>query len=84
MENSVQNFTIIKYQTKNLLVILIDSVFRTIKNHYPQVLLEKCKYVVKGKSMSECITNDLEIPHDSDRKDSDEENSNAENSDEEN
>ena len=32
-----------------LSVILIDSVFRTGKNYYPQVFLEECKYVVKEK-----------------------------------
>ena len=32
-----------------LLVILIDSVFRTGKNYYPQVYLEECKYVTKEK-----------------------------------
>ena len=31
------------------LIILIDSVFRTGKNYYPQVFLEECKYVVKEK-----------------------------------
>ena len=30
-------------------VILIDSVFRTGKNYYPQVVLEDCKYFVKEK-----------------------------------
>ena len=30
-----------------LSVILIDSVFRTGKNYYPQVFLDKYKYVVK-------------------------------------
>ena len=30
-----------------LSVILIDSVYRTGKNYYPQVLLEECKHVVK-------------------------------------
>ena len=30
-----------------LSVILIDSVFRTGNNYYPQVFLEECKYVVK-------------------------------------
>ena len=30
-----------------LSVILIDFVFRTGKNYYPQVLLEECKYIVK-------------------------------------
>ena len=32
-----------------LLVILIDSVYRTGKNYYPRVLLEECKYVAKEK-----------------------------------
>ena len=65
-------------------VILIDSVFRTGKNYYPQVFLEECKYFVKGKKMPEYITGDIEISADSDREDSDEESSNEENSDEEN
>ena len=30
-----------------LSVILINSVFRTIKNYHPIVFLEECKYVVK-------------------------------------
>ena len=30
-------------------VILIDSVFTTGKNYYPQVLLEECKYVAKER-----------------------------------
>ena len=32
--------------------ILNDSVFRTDKNYYPQVFLEKCRYVVKEKKDS--------------------------------
>ena len=32
-----------------LSVILIDSVFRTEDNYYPQVFLEECKYVLKRK-----------------------------------
>ena len=35
-----------------LSVILLDSVFRTGKNYYPQVFLEECKYVVKEKKRS--------------------------------
>ena len=34
-----------------LSVILIDSVFRTGKNYYPQVFLEECKHVIKEKSI---------------------------------
>ena len=69
MEKSTQIFVIIKYQKKVLSlclsVILIDSVFRTGKNHYPQVFLERCKYVVKEKKMPEYITDDIEISSDS-------------------
>ena len=32
-----------------LSVILIDSVFRTSNNYYPQLFLAECKYVVKKK-----------------------------------
>ena len=65
--------------------ILIDSVFRTCKNYYPQVFLGEYKYVVKEKKMPEYITDDKEISSDdSDREDSDEQNSNEENYNEEN
>ena len=57
-----------------LSVILIDSVFRTRKNHYPQVFLEKCKYVVQKKQMPEYIADDIKTSSDSDRENSDEEN----------
>ena len=30
-----------------LLVIFIDSVFRTCTNYYPQALLENCKHIVQ-------------------------------------
>ena len=54
---------------------MIDSVFTTGKNYYPQVFLEECKHVVKERKMPEYITNDIEISSDcSDREDSDEEN----------
>ena len=43
-----------------LSVILIDSVFRTSKNYYPQLFLEECKYVIKEK-ISEYITDNIEI-----------------------
>ena len=36
-----------------LSVILIDSVYRTGKNSYPQVYLEKYKYVIKEKKIPE-------------------------------
>ena len=64
---------------------MIDSVFRTDKNYYPQVILEECKYIVKEKKIPEYITEKIEIfSDDSDRENSDDGNSNEENSDEEN
>ena len=67
-----------------LLAILIDSVFRTGKNYYPQLFLEECKYDVKEKKMSKYIIEDLEYSSDeSDKEDSKKKNSNEENSDEE-
>ena len=60
-----------------LLVILISSVFRTVKSYYLQVFLEKCKYVVKKKNILEYITEDIKFfSDDFDREGSDEENSN--------
>ena len=38
-----------------LSVILIDSVFRTGKNYYPKMFLEKCKCIIKEKKMPEYI-----------------------------
>ena len=65
-----------------LCVILIDSVYRSGKNYYPQVFLEECKYDVKEKKMSKYITEDTKIF--SDEENSDQENSDKENSDQEN
>ena len=42
-------------------VKLIDSAFTKGKNYYPQVFLEKCKYIVKVKKRSKLIIDDLEI-----------------------
>ena len=58
-----------------LTVVLINSVYRKAENYYPQVFLEKCKYVVKEKTMSTFIIDDIEISFgDFDKEDSDEEN----------
>ena len=65
-----------------LLVILIDSVFRTEIYHL-QVFLQERKYVVKEETIPKYIIDDIEISSDSDREISDEENSNEENSKEE-
>ena len=47
-----------------LSVIFIDSVYRTGKNYYPQVFLEECKYVVKGKMMPGYINVKMETASD--------------------
>ena len=54
-----------------LSVILIDSIFRTGRNYFPQIILEECKHVIKEKEMPKYITDDLEISFD---ENSDEEN----------
>ena len=59
---------------------MINSVFRTGNNYYPQVFLEECKHVIKEKKMTKYITGNMEISSD----DSPGEDSNEENSDEEN
>ena len=64
-------------------MILIDSVFRTGKNFYPQVFLQECKCVVKGKKIPKYIIDNIEIFSDSEEGNSDEDNSDEENYDEE-
>ena len=59
-----------------LLVILIDSVFKTGETYSPQVLLEEFKYVAKEKEIPKCIIDEIKISSDSDKKNSDEKNSN--------
>ena len=63
---------------------MIDSVFRTGKNYYPQVFLEEGKYVVKEKTIRQYIIDNIENSSDSDRENSDEENPDKEISDEKN
>ena len=85
MKKSAQISIIIKYIIIICLsVALIDSVYRTNKNYYPQMFLEECKFAAKEKKMTEYITDDTEISsNDSDWDDSDEENHDEENSNEE-
>ena len=61
-----------------LSVQVIDFVFRTGRNYYPQVFLEKCKYIGKVKQMTKCIADAIKMYSD----DSDEDISKKENSDE--
>ena len=59
---------------------MIDSVYRKIKDYYPPVFSEECKYVVKEKRrLSLSLTILLVSSNDSDKENSDEENSNEEN-----
>ena len=44
-----------------LSLISIDSIYRTDNKYYPQVFLEKRKYVVKEKKTSMFITDDIKI-----------------------
>ena len=52
---------------------MLDSIFKTGKNYYPQLFLEECKYVIKEKKIDNYITDDVEISSDSDEDNSDEE-----------
>ena len=55
-----------------------------MKNYYPRLFLEECKYVVKERKITKYIIGNIKISSDSDRENSDEENSDKETSDEEN
>ena len=50
-----------------LSLILIDFVFRTDKNYYPQVFLEEYKYVVKENKIPKYIIDNIKISSDSDK-----------------
>ena len=56
-----------------LSVTLINSVFKTGHNCYPQVFLEECKGVDKEKKMLKYNIDDIETSSDSDREYSDKE-----------
>ena len=48
------------------------------------MFLEECKYLIKEKKIPKYITDNAEIPFDSDRENSDKESSDEKNTDEEN
>ena len=59
---------------------MLNFVFRTGKNYYPHVLIERCKYVVKEKEIPNIsIFDDIESSSESDEEKSDRENSDEEN-----
>ena len=49
-----------KAPCKCLSIIMLDSVVKAKKKHYPQTLLEKCKYESKKIKMENLIDDDLE------------------------
>ena len=59
---------------------MINFVFRTSNNYFPQALLEECEYVVKGKKTLEYLIDGIKISSVCDTEDSDEKNSNEDNS----
>ena len=40
---------------------MLDSVIRVTKKHYPQALLEECKYKVEKNKMGNLINDDLDL-----------------------
>ena len=58
---------------KCLSLIMLDSVTRVNKKHYPQTLLEECKYVIRKNKMENLINNDLNLSS-SDESDNDNDN----------
>ena len=44
---------------------MLDSIVKTVKNYYPQVFLEECKYVIKEKKINKYIIDGVEISSDS-------------------
>ena len=51
---------------KCLSLIMLDSVIRANKKHYPQTLLEECKYEIKKSKMENLIMDELD-PSSSDK-----------------
>ena len=49
-----------KAPCKSLLIIMLYSVVKAKKKHYPQLLLEECKYEPKKKKMKNLIDDDLQ------------------------
>ena len=40
---------------------MLDFVTRVNKKHYPQALLEECKYVIRNNKMENLINDDLDL-----------------------
>ena len=59
---------------KCLSLIMVDSVIRVSKKHYPQILLEECKYEIKKTKMEDLINDDLDLSSPDDETDSESDN----------
>ena len=59
---------------KCLSLIMLDSVIRVSKKHYPQILLEECKYEIKKTKMEDLINDDLDLSSPDDETDSESDN----------
>ena len=46
---------------KCLLLTVLDSFIKVSKKHYPQILLEECKYEIKKTKMENLINDDLDL-----------------------
>ena len=46
---------------KCLSLIMLDSVIRVNKNHYPQTLLKECEYEIKKNQMENLVNEDLDL-----------------------
>ena len=75
-----------KAPCKSLSIIMLDSVVKVKKKHYPQTLLQECKYEPKKLKMENLIDDDLEksSPNESDSETDNDSNDETESDDESN
>ena len=50
---------------------MLDSVIRVSKKHFPQALIEECKYEIKKTKRENLINDDLDLKLSNDETDSD-------------
>ena len=50
---------------------MLDSVIRVSKKHFPQTLIEECKYEIKKTKRENLINDDLDLKLSNDETDSD-------------
>ena len=59
---------------KCLSLIMLDSIIRVNKKHYPQTLLEECKYEIKNNKIENLMNNDYDSGSSDNETDSDSDN----------